>query len=957
MSASAILTSTPAFGQDPANPDFPPIERVTEGYTKVVSTTDGKPSFYTLWVRGKDNQMLAELPKDFARQKHFFALTVSSGNPFAGLQSGDMYVYWRQYGNRLALIAPNLDIRSTGDNESRSSVRRLFTDTVLLDVPILTVVPRGGPVIDLDELLVRNATVFFGEEGRTGRPQLAQIVKSKAFPENVEIAFEIPAADGHLQTLSYSISLIPETSGYQPRKADERIGYFTTSYRDLGKYSDDEVAVRFINRWHLEKRDPSLRVSPPKNPIVFYVEHTTPVRYRRWVREGVQFWNTAFEKVGLSNAIEVYYQDAETGAYMDLDPEDVRYNFIRWLNNDIGTAIGPSRVNPMTGQILDADIVLTDGWIRHFEAQFNDVMPKVAMEGMNAETLAWLATHPDWDPRVRMAAPADRARVMREIAMAAFAGTSGADRASVSTSLLGDEPWDGLVGRTSQVNGYCLAAEGRAFDVATMRMMLSIAAQENPAAPQEPMLDGIPESFVGPLLADLVAHEVGHTLGLRHNFRASSLYTLDEINSEAMKGKPFAGSVMDYLPINFRLESGSAQGDYGMATLGPYDFWAIEYGYTFDNDLTKVLARVAEPELTYATDEDTGGPDPLARRYDFTKNPLDFAREQLRLAAYHRARILEHYVKAGDSWSKAREGYELTLRTQVGATSMMAGWIGGTFVNRDKKGDPNGRAPLEVVPVEQQREALKFILETNFRDEVYGLTPDLLRHMTADKWMDDAMGASQSPAWPIHDRIMGIQASTLTSLMNPSTLRGVYDNEFRVAPDQDALTLPELMQTIQTEVWSELGAIGDQQFTARQPAISSLRRNLQREHLSRLIDLMLEGNGSNAAYKPIATLALVQLQGLKDRIDGTVGGAGDKLDPYTRAHLVEASMRIAKAVDAGFVYNAGANAGSTILFHAMPTEQGAPVVIPMTEAPAFPPVAPVVPVEATPAVPAAEGGN
>lgn len=916
LTVVAGLASLPA---QEVNPEYPPLERVTEGYNKIVSTADGRPSFYTLWKRDRDNQLLAEIPKDFARQKHFIALTVSSGDEFAGLQSGDMYVYWRQYGNRMALIAPNLDIRSTGDNESRSSVRRLFTDTVLLDVPIVTMVPRGGPVIDLDEILVRNATVFFGDTARTGRPQLAEVTKVKAFPENIEIAIELPAADGHLQTLSYSISLIPENTGYQPRRADERVGYFVTSYRDLGQYDADDVAVRFINRWHLEKRDPSLRVSPPKKPIVFYLEHTTPVRYRRWVREGVEFWNTAFERVGISNAIEVYYQDAESGAYMDLDPEDVRYNFIRWLNNDIGTAIGPSRVNPMTGQILDADIVLTDGWIRHFETQFTDVMPKIAMEGMNSETLAWLADHPSWDPRVRLAHPADRARVEQEIALSRLAPYAGDEMANVRTRLMGDDAYDGLIDRVSQVNGMCMAAEGRSYDMAVLRMMMTVLMMEGEAAPDEPMLDGIPESFIGPLLADLVAHEVGHTLGLRHNFKASSIYTLDQINGE-VKGKPFAGSVMDYLPINYRLESGTLQGDFGMTGLGPYDFWAIEYGYTFDGDLSKVLARVAEPELVYATDEDTGGPDPLARRYDFSRNPIDFAKEQVRLALHNRAKIMESFVQDGQSWSRARTGYELTLRMQTSATSMMAGWIGGTHVNRDKKGDPNGRAPLEVVPVDQQRAALAFILETTFRDGSYGLTPELLRHMTMDRWLDEGRAAMQSsPAWPIHDRIMGIQASTLTQLMNPSTLQGVYDNEFRVAPDQDALTLPELMQTIRAEIWTELGGVGDQQFTARAPAISSLRRNLQREHLERLVDLMLEGGSGNAATKPIATLALSQLQSLKSEIDTLLANAGERLDPYSRAHLQDASLRISKAVDAGFIYNAStASVGGNVIVIAQP---------------------------------------
>ena len=160
------------------------------------------------------------------------------------------------------------------------------------------------------------------------------------------------------------------------------------------------------------------------------------------------------------------------------------------------------------------------------------------------------------------------------------------------------------------------------------------------------------------MLADLVAHEVGHTLGLRHNFKASSIYTLAEINSEEVKDdKPFTGSVMDYNPVNINMETGEVQGNYAMIDIGPYDLWAIEYGYTPDDKkLDDILERVSEPELAYATDEDTSGPDPTARRYDFSADPLDYAENQIRLAEYHRKRLIESFVEDGESWAKARKG-------------------------------------------------------------------------------------------------------------------------------------------------------------------------------------------------------------------------------------------------------------------------------------------------------------
>jgi hypothetical protein len=906
--------------------EFPPLDQVIEGYEKVVSTADGEKSYYTIWTREKDGQMLAALPSGYEGRKFFIALTVASGQDYAGLQAGDMYVYWRRYDKRLALVEPNIEIKSTGDEESKSSVERLFTDRVILDVPIVTM-SGGSPVIDMDALLVGQASKFFGSRVRVSDPGLIKIKEAKAFPKNVELAFEIPAANGRLQSLHYSISEIPSGAGYKPRKADERVGFFTTTYDDYGQFKGPETRVRYINRWHLEKADPSLQMSPPKNPIVFYIEHTTPVRYRRWVREGLLYWNKAFEKVGISNAIEVYYQDERSGAHMEKDPEDVRYNFIRWLSNNMGTAIGPSRVHPETGQILDADIILTDGWIRYYWTTWNEVMPEIAMEGISPETLAWLADHPDWDPRVTFAAPSQRQYVRQELAKHAHEPYGGHPMTQASPDLIGDDEYDGLAGRTSQVNGLCTLARGKGFDMAVFRMHMAMMADEadekepnkvedkkkeekekeekEKEKEKEPTIDGIPESFIGPMLADLVCHEVGHTLGLRHNFKASSLYSMNKVNSKDLKGqKPLAGSVMDYLPVNMNFKDGEIQGDYSMIGVGPYDIWAIEYGYTqTDSDLKGILERVAEPELQYATDEDTFGPDPLARRYDFSSDPLEYAQNQIRIATYNRGRIIDKLVKDGDSWAKSRRAYEMTLAMQMRATSMMANWLGGAFVHRDKKGDKNGRLPIEVVPAKKQRDALNFVIENTFRDEAFGLTQDLLVRMTVDKWWDDMSSVLTDPTWPIHDQIMSIQAYMLATMMYPTTLRRIYDNEFLVPADEDALTLPELLDTLTKAIWSELGEKPDKEYTARKPMISSLRRNLQREHLERLIDLSGPSSRSTAAYKPISDLVIEQLRQIKEsRIDPILKTQDENLDPYTRAHLKDASMQIQKALEAQYVY-------------------------------------------------------
>lgn len=925
--AAMLTVSSVAHAQDDGDtkkkekPEYPKLEVVTKDYTEI-KVQDGEKPFFRLWKNDKNGNMLAQLPKNYSTSKtrHFIAPTISGGETYAGLQSDAFYVYWKKYGKKVALIQENLNVKGS-DEQSKSSVKRLFTDRVLLSLPIVHMTKGQGPVIDLDALLVGKASTFLG---RSISPQsgLIKIKKAKVFPKNIEVAFEVPMSNGVLKTLHYSISEIKGSASYKPRVADQRIGYFTTSYDDYGKYNEDDTAVRYINRWHLEKRDPKLKLSPPKRPIIFYVEHTTPVRYRRWVRKGIMAWNKAFEQIGIVNAIEVRQQDLSTLQYVDVDPEDVRYNFVRWLNNNISTAIGPSRANPLTGEILDADIVLTDGWIRVFENQFSELLPRIAMDGMTPETLAWFAENPDWDPRVRMSEPSQRDFIRNSLAHTAAQRAASNKQFELKTRMMGDEAMDGIAGRQSQLSGACMAAEGRGFDVALMRMSVAMMLDEEKAKAKEDedkkdddeedekeeeekeqMLDGMPESFIGPLLADLVSHEVGHTLGLRHNFKASSIYSIEELNSEEIKGKkPFAGSVMDYLPTNIKVENGEVQGDYAMIGVGPYDMWAIEYGYSLSSKkLPEILKRVAEPELAFCSDEDTLGPDPLARRYDFGSDPLDFATDQVKLAKMHRENILEKFVEDGEPWEKARRGYLLTLGLQVKSTSMMANWIGGSFVNRDKKGDPNGRDPVEVVPVEQQRAALEFVVENAFSDESYGLTPELLNHMPADHFADYFTQMTNEHAWPVHDRVMGIQASALSQLMNPTILRRVYDNEFRIPDTEDALTLNELLTTVSDSIWTELEKAPRGKFSERKPAISSLRRNLQAEHIQRLMDLGVSRRGG-AAMKPINNLATMKLRDLQAKLEKSA--ENEKLDAYTKAHLQDALLRVTKWIDAQYVVRA-----------------------------------------------------
>src|SRR5205823_9783889 len=212
-------------------------------------------------------------------------------------------------------------------------------------------------------------------------------------------------------------------------------------------------------------------------------------------------------------------------------------------------------------------------------------------------------------------------------------------------------------GHAHEVGGHCNYCIGMQQQMGFAMAVLT--TRGDIAAP----VPGLPDELIAQGLKEVVMHEVGHTLGLRHNFKASSWKTLAEIDDPVKSvAEGTVASVMDYNPTNIAPQ-GAKQGLYYPQTIGPYDYWAIEYGYKpIDGneaaDLKKIASRSAEPGLDYATDEDTRGgvdSDPLVNRFDFSKDPLEFARRQTKNSADLWSKVVDRAVADGDGYQRARQ--------------------------------------------------------------------------------------------------------------------------------------------------------------------------------------------------------------------------------------------------------------------------------------------------------------
>jgi hypothetical protein len=251
-------------------------------------------------------------------------------------------------------------------------------------------------------------------------------------------------------------------------------------------------------------------------------------------------------------------------------------------------------------------------------------------------------------------------------------------------------------------------------------------------------------------------------------------------------------------------------------------------------------------------------------------------------------------TKDGDGYQRARRAFGVLLARHGEVMFSAARYIGGLYVSRSHKGDEGAPKPLEVIPPQRQREALLLLEEQVFGDTPFSFPPDLYNQLAASHWDHWGTQIVERGDYPVHDIILMWQDRIVSRLLSPLTLARLHDSELKLGSDVDALTTAELLERLTKAVYSEVDAVKTGDFTNRKPAISSLRRNLQRAYLRRLSQLAL---GQTDAPEDCQTIAFAELARLKSRIDTQLAGEV-KLDSYTRAHLEETSARIAKVVDA-----------------------------------------------------------
>ncbi len=853
-------------------PGTPPSEKPGK-FEQTIKDATKTEGLFTIYTK-EDRKVLWEvLPAQLDKQfliSGVLATGVGSSWAKPGTYLGDTIVYFRNINGKIQIVERNLRFTASEDSPREKAVKKNYSDSIMASLPVAATNPENAAyLVDMTQVFMSDyfqvgrmvGSALRGGYGVDGSN--SYIKETKNNPENVVVFIEyalrggslggnIAVPDGRSATVNVitDIRQLKDNPEFEPRIADNRVGHFIEAHMDFGDDERSERFIRNISKWDIRKASPELELSPPVKPLVMWIENTVPKEYRQGVKDGILQWNKAFEQAGIKDAIVVKFQPDDT----EWDISDARYNTVHWNVSHSMAYGGVSQwvADPRTGEMIHGGFIIEGDQIRSLLELRRIKEPDRVEQFKN---------------RFKRDIPEDPRNHCHDF-----------------SEFLVDQARFGLQ---------------------------TIAARVGIENVSKPLTDELIYQF----LVMLSSHEMGHVLGLRHNFEGSTLHRLEDLHNKSLTGEVgLTSSVMDYNPINIAPE-GVEQGYYWDPTVGPYDKLAIEYAYkdvkpatgeTKQEVLTLLAEKAETPRYTYGTDEDLfagfsgWGIDPLCNQGDLGNDPLAYGKQVAQLALDTIPK-LPNLVKEGEDYTPIRQGFNHFLSAYLDSAYYALKHIGGQYVNRVKKGGPHDPDPLDPVSPAKQREALQYIIETVFDDEIYDFDPELLNKLAAQKWYHwGSRSVGPAHEYSINELVNGFYDVILYNLYSPLTIRRILDAERQRHEQAVNFTLPELFKTVTNGVWDDvlepdLEKLEDGYFKNEDPLISSPRRMLQRLHLKRMIEIMLEPPISMP--EDARTQAWRALRTIRDGLRH-LSKHLDKVDDYSRDHINESLEKIERALNA-----------------------------------------------------------
>ncbi|MEX2397311.1 MAG: zinc-dependent metalloprotease [Balneolales bacterium] len=732
-----------------------------EAYEKALKDSRSNEGLFTIYqdtLTGKTHIEIKESQLD--REYIYFSQTadgiVSAGH-FRGQFDGNKVVTIRKHHDRIEFVTINTSFYFDETNPlSRASEANISPSVMVSQEIIAHKEDDGVYLISSDEIFLSEDLNQIKPSPSPGTSPTAfslgnldsdrtRYIDISSYPKNTEVLVEYvyknpsPLSGGGSEVtdprfvsiqFQHTFLEMPD-NGFELRYEDARVGYFTQSVEDMTSISPTPYRDP-IHRWNLQKKNPAAALSEPVEPIVWWIENTTPEEFRQPITDGVLAWNEAFEQAGFKNAVQVKVQPDTA----DWDSNDIRYNVLRWTSSPQPpfSGYGPSFVNPRTGQILGANIMLEFNFFRRH------------LMGTQLFETAALGMHEKH---------------------------TGQTREDGTLCNFGLGMQQNLMAGLSVARGVGLEQ-----------------AEEN--------------RMINEALKMLAIHEVGHTLGLNHNMKASYLHAPKDVyNREKTKEEGLTGSVMDYGVVNLSPDP-DIESQYFDVKPGIYDRWAIEYGYSpavsdeaeEEQRLNAILSRSNQRGHDFGNDaDDMRSPgkaiDPRVMTYDMSTDPITYSTERIELLYKTADSLLENYVKDDESYHELRDVYLVLSSQHNSMAAVISRYIGGVYVDRSLPGQGSSTKPFTTVSKQDQKRALKALNEYVFAPDAFDKPANLYNYLQMQRRGFEFYGTTEDPK--IHDRILNIQKNTLNHILHPVVMKRMsdtklYGNEYPVAEFMQDLT-------------------------------------------------------------------------------------------------------------------------------------------------------------------------
>jgi hypothetical protein len=855
----------------------------TPAYDKFVKDAERRDGLFPI-VR-KDGKVYLEIGKDQLDKDFLEHATSANGLGGFFVLSGDDFqqqarvVHFTLVNEKTAAVVwPQTRFAARPGTALAEAVKGSSADSVQALAPVVASDKASGKiVIDASFLLADNldlgATINAAidnpekpnpEGAYRLDPSRTYFGAAKAFPKNDVIEVDQTFASAKPDTIDtvtdprsiqmrvkYNFAEILSTPDYMPRLVDDRVGYWNMTRVAFDRSDTLDTNVRYITRRNIQATDPT-RPSPAKHPVVYTLTNTIPEQYRPAIRDALLEWNKAFEKIGILGAIQVQDQPNDPA----FDPDDIRYNTIRWLTEANGGGFAEAQIewDPRTGEIFRSGVLIDSDMMRFTQPVYGEAIPLAHARVGDPAASPPLDAALDpalWDP-AKIEPPANPNRA-----------TSGVGL-HLDTGAL----------RQAQAGALVLQAYGGA----------------------------LPPNFDYDFLKSIVLHEAGHDFGLAHNFIGHEAFSMGEVQDKAFTtSNGVASSVMEYAPINLS-PKGTKQGAYWQTTLGPYDYHVIHWGYapvpgatTPEAEvptLDKWAAAAVDPKYRFASDEDVAwnghAIDPRVVQWTLTNQPLRWCESQLGMYRSVLGTLDSRLPQTQRTWEQSRFAFTVILAEYGRCAGSMTHWIAGEYLHRGRPGDPGVRDALTPVARADQQRAFHDLDTYLFAESAFSVSPATLdRTVYAEYEPIDNYGYNPPARHDVSLSALAgtYQARALAYMFSPLVLQRLDDMQLK-AKAGATMSVADLF------AWTQTSVFGDVQRGAAPKG--PVRRNLQRMY-ARLLEKIAVAPWPGTPPDAQA-LARLELTSLAADLRKSLAARG--LDLQTRAHFAALQSEVNRALDA-----------------------------------------------------------